>query len=94
MLPFANLVKKWKNDVTITFSYKRTVQRPRLNELNPSLDYGDPYNTRSGNPYLQAYYADNFDFIFGKWNKLYNFNAIGWLQCPAKNLQLYKNAAT
>ena len=74
LLPFANLVKKWKNDVSITFSYKRTVQRPRLNELNPSVDYGDPYNTRSGNPYVQPYYADNFDFIFGKWNKKYNFN--------------------
>ena len=74
MLPFANLVKKWKSDISITVSYKRTVQRPRLNELNPSLDYGDPYNTRSGNPYVQAYYADNFDFIFGKWNKKYNFN--------------------
>jgi hypothetical protein len=74
LLPFANLVKKWKNDVNITFSYKRTVQRPRLNELNPSVDYGDPYNTRSGNPYVQPYYADNFDFIFGKWNKKYNFN--------------------
>jgi hypothetical protein len=74
LLPFVNLVKKWKNDVSITFSYKRTVQRPRLNELNPSLDYADPYNTRSGNPYVQAYYADNFDFIFGKWHKKYNFN--------------------
>jgi hypothetical protein len=74
ILPFANLVKKWKNDVSITLSYKRTVQRPRLNELNPSLDYADPYNTRSGNPFVQAYYADNFDFIFGKWNKKYTFN--------------------
>ncbi len=74
MLPFANLVKKWSNDISVTFSYKRTVQRPRLNELNPSLDYADPYNTRSGNPYVQAYYADNFDLIFGKWNKKYNFN--------------------
>ena len=74
-LPFATLMKKWKNDVNINFSYKRTVQRPRLNELNPSLDYADPYNTRSGNPYLQPYYADNFDFSFGKWNKIYNINA-------------------
>ncbi len=74
LLPFASLVKKWANDVSITFSYRRTVQRPRLNELNPSVDYGDPYNTRSGNPYVQPYYADNFDFIFGKWNKKYNFN--------------------
>lgn len=75
LLPFATLMKKWKNDVNLTFSYKRTVQRPRLNELNPSLDYADPYNTRSGNPYLQPYYADNFDLIIGKWNKLYNINA-------------------
>lgn len=75
LLPFTTLVKKWKNDVSINFSYKRTVQRPRLNELNPSLDYADPYNTRSGNPYVQPYYADNFDLGFGKWNKLYNINA-------------------
>lgn len=74
LLPFANLVKKWKSDVNITFSYKRTVQRPRLNELNPSLDYADPYNTRSGNPYVQPYYADNFDLGIGKWNKKYNIN--------------------
>ncbi|MFM6924143.1 MAG: outer membrane beta-barrel protein [Ferruginibacter sp.] len=74
MLPFANLVKKWKSDISITFSYKRTVQRPSLTQLNPSLDYADPYNTRSGNPYVQAYYADNFDLIFGKWNKKYNVN--------------------
>ena len=73
-LPFVTLMKKWKNDVNITLSYKRTIQRPRLYELNPSVDYGDPYNTRSGNPYLQPYFADNFDFIIGKWNKLYNVN--------------------
>lgn len=74
-LPFATLQKKWENDVNINFAYKRTVQRPRLNELNPSLDYADPYNTRSGNPYLQPYYADNFDLSIGKWKKLYNINA-------------------
>jgi hypothetical protein len=74
-LPFATVMKKWKNDVSINFAYKRTVQRPRLNELNPSLDYADPYNTRSGNPYLQPYYADNFDLSIGKLNKLYNLNA-------------------
>ncbi len=74
ILPFATLMKKWKNDVSINFSYKRTVQRPRLNELNPSLDYTDPYNTRSGNPFLQPYYADNFDLGLGKWNKQYNIN--------------------
>lgn len=78
-LPFATVMKKWKNDFSITFSYKRTIQRPGLNELNPSVDYGDPYNTRFGNPYLQAYTADNFDFIAGKWHKLFYINgSIGY----------------
>lgn len=78
-LPFGTLMKKWRNDVSITFAYKRTIQRPRLTELNPSTDYGDPYNTRAGNPYLQPYYADNFDLILGKWNKKYNVNfSIGY----------------
>ncbi len=74
-LPFATIMKKWKNEITITASYKRTIQRPGLNELNPSVDYSDPNNRRFGNPYLLPYFTDNFDFIIGKWNKLYNISA-------------------
>lgn len=73
-LPFFTLMKKWANEVSITASYKRTVQRPGINELNPSVDYSDPNNTRFGNPALQPYFAENFDFIVGKWNKLYYLN--------------------
>ncbi|MGF2412388.1 MAG: outer membrane beta-barrel protein [Ferruginibacter sp.] len=73
-LPFVTAIKKWENDVNITLSYKRTIQRPGIAHLNPSVDYGDPYNTRFGNPYLQPYFADNFDFIVGKWNKKYYLN--------------------
>lgn len=75
ILPFATIMKKWKNEITITVSYKRTIQRPGLNELNPSIDYSDPNNRRFGNPYLQPYFTDNFDFIIGKWNKLWYLNA-------------------
>jgi hypothetical protein len=78
-LPFATLMKKWKNDITLTVSYKRTIQRPGINELNPSIDYSDPNNRRFGNPYLLPYFTDNFDFIIGKWNKLYYINgSIGY----------------
>ena len=73
-LPFATLIRKWENDITITVSYKRTIQRPGIAQLNPSVDYADPYNTRFGNPYLKPWFADNFDFIFGKWNKKFYFN--------------------
>ncbi|HUS02854.1 MAG TPA: outer membrane beta-barrel protein, partial [Chitinophagaceae bacterium] len=75
LLPFATVMKKWKNDITITASYKRTIQRPGIYELNPSIDYSDPNNRRYGNPYLQPYFTDNFDFIIGKWNSLYYINA-------------------
>ena len=75
LLPFVTLMKKWKNDITITVSYKRAIQRPGLNELNPSIDYSDPNNRRFGNPFLLPYFTDNFDFIIGKWNKAYYLNA-------------------
>ncbi len=74
-LPFVTIMKKWKNEIAITASYKRTIQRPGLNELNPSVDYSDPNNRRFGNPYLMPYFTDNFDFIIGKWNKMYNISA-------------------
>jgi outer membrane receptor protein involved in Fe transport len=74
-LPYITAVKKWDNDVNITLSYKRTIQRPGLAQLNPSVDYSDPYNIRFGNPFLQPYFANNFDFIVGKWNKKYYINA-------------------
>jgi outer membrane receptor protein involved in Fe transport len=73
-LPFATIMKKWKNDVSLTASYRRSIQRPGLNELNPSIDYSDPYNRRFGNPYLKPYFSDNFDVIVGKWNKNFYLN--------------------
>ncbi|MFN8243831.1 MAG: outer membrane beta-barrel protein [Ferruginibacter sp.] len=73
-LPFVTIMKKWANEISLTFSYKRSIQRPGFNELNPSVDFADPYNTRFGNPYLLPWYADNFDLIAGKWNKNYYYN--------------------
>ena len=78
-LPFITLNRKWENDVNLTLSYKRTIQRPGINELNPSVDYSDPYNTRFGNAELLPYDADNFDFIIGKWENKFNINgSIGY----------------
>ncbi len=73
-LPFVNVTRKWENGYSVTLSYKRSIQRPGINHLNPSVDYTDPYNTRFGNPYLQPYFSHNFDAITGYWNKKYNLN--------------------
>lgn len=36
----------------LNFSYSRRVQRPGGRQLNPFIDYSDPFNLRAGNPYL------------------------------------------
>jgi len=73
-LPFANITHRWENGYSVTGSYKRSIQRPGINNLNPSIDYSDPYNTRFGNPYLKPYMSDNFDFSVGYWKKKWNVN--------------------
>ena len=65
-LPFANLNKSWENNLNLTLSYRKTIRRPGINELNPTRDFADPYNIRAGNPALLASSAHNFDFVIGK----------------------------
>jgi hypothetical protein len=66
LLPFATINKNWKEKLNLTFSYRRTIRRPGINELNPTVDFSDPYNIRFGNPGLLASLADNFDLVLGK----------------------------
>ncbi|HVU57961.1 MAG TPA: outer membrane beta-barrel protein [Puia sp.] len=73
-LPFANFNKTWDNQWSVTLVYRRTIRRPGLGELNPSVDYSDPYNIRFGNPALQASMSHNFDFYLGKNSDKYYFN--------------------
>jgi Outer membrane protein beta-barrel family/CarboxypepD_reg-like domain len=73
-LPFANLNKSWKNKTNFTFSYRRIIRRPGINELNPAVDYSDPYNLRYGNPELLPTLAHTFDIVAGKTKELFFFN--------------------
>jgi hypothetical protein len=73
-LPFANINKNWNNDLNITLSYRRTIRRPGINELNPTIDFSDPYNLRHGNPFLDPSLAHNFDFVIGRTKTKYFVN--------------------
>jgi len=73
-LPFANINKTWESQWSVTLVYRRTIRRPGLGELNPSVDYSDPYNIRFGNPALQASMSHNFDFYLGKNSDKYYLN--------------------
>lgn len=65
-LPYANFNRNFNEKFNITFAYRRSIRRPGINELNPTIDFGDPYNIRFGNEKLRASTSDNFDFIIGR----------------------------
>jgi len=74
LLPFANINKNWDDDLTITLSYRRTIRRPGINELNPTIDFSDPYNIRYGNFRLDPSLAHNFDLVIGRTKPKYFVN--------------------
>lgn len=78
LLPFFNLSKTW-GDVNLSVSYRKSIRRPGVNELNPTRDYSDPFNTRGGNPGLLPSTADNFDLVIGRSkNSLYTNLGLGY----------------
>lgn len=73
-LPFANINRNWKEKMNLTIAYRRSIRRPGINELNPTIDFGDPYNVRFGNEKLEASTAHNFDLVLGRTKQLYYVN--------------------
>lgn len=65
-LPFFNFNRQWQEKWNITLSYRRTIRRPGMGELNPTIDYADPYNLRFGNTDLLPSTSHNFDWVMGR----------------------------
>jgi outer membrane receptor protein involved in Fe transport len=64
--PYANINKNWDGKTSVSFVYRRTMRRPGIRELNPTIDYSDPYNLRFGNPDLRPSPSHNLDLVFGR----------------------------
>lgn len=62
VLPNISLRKEFNKSLNSTLIYRATIRRPGIGELNPNVDYSDPYNLRFGNPYLRPTLSDNFDW--------------------------------
>ena len=73
-LPFANLTRNGSDGRTLTLVYRSTLRRPGIRELNPALEYNDPYNIRYGNPYLSPSASHNFDLTYGRSSSRLQFN--------------------
>ncbi len=107
VMPHVNIRKEFSKELNTSLVYRRSIRRPGIGELNPSVDYGDPYNIRFGNPYLLPQLADNFDWnvswIMGKYyintsvgyNRVRNiFNTIRTLIEAGKTQVTWQNIAS
>ncbi len=106
VLPSFTLRKDFSKEFNTSFIYRSTIRRPGIGELNPNIEYSDPYNIRYGNPYLEPTLSHNFDwnlsYVKGKYyfnsslgyNKLQQvFNTIRTLVSSGKTEVTWKNIA-
>ncbi len=106
VLPNITIRKEFDKTLNTSLVYRATIRRPGIGELNPNVDYSDPYNLRFGNPYLVPTLSHNFDWnlswVKGKYyvntslgfNKVDNvFNTIRNLIEGGKTVVTYLNIA-
>jgi len=78
-LPDLVLRKEWNRIWNASVTYRKSIRRPGINELNPTISNTDPYNFRFGNPALFPQLADNFDLNFGTYQgKVYGNVSVGY----------------
>ena len=79
LLPNLTIRKEFNKTFNTSFVYRASIRRPGIRELNPSIDYGDPYNIRFGNPYLLPTLSHNYDWNVGLSKGKYYLNgSIGY----------------
>ena len=74
LLPNLTLRKEFNKDLNMSLVFRETIRRPGITELNPSIDYSDPYNIRFGNPFIQPSLTDNFDLNLSYVKKKFSIN--------------------
>jgi hypothetical protein len=75
LLPNLTVRKEFSKAFNTALVYRASIRRPGLGELNPNVDYSDPFNIRFGNPELAPSLADNFDWNFSLIKGKYYINA-------------------
>lgn len=59
--PTVHLKYEINPEHALQFSFSRRVQRPRIHQLNPFVDYSDKENLMCGNPTLKPEFANSFE---------------------------------
>lgn len=92
-MPGATLRKDLNKNHHLSLVYRKSIRRPAAAELNPAIDYADPYNLRFGNPDLTPSLAHHFDLNYGfnKGKSFFNasagFNQVQAIIASIRSLQ-------
>lgn len=73
-LPFFTFSKKWEDLFSVNLAYRKTIRRPGIAQMNPTIDFSDTNNLRFGSPTLQPSTSHNFDLVFGRTTDKYFLN--------------------
>jgi hypothetical protein len=63
-LPDAAFRYKLNSHQSLQVSYKRTIKRPDIFQLNPFISHDDPFTLRSGNPLLKPEFSDKLNLEY------------------------------
>ena len=66
IVPSAIISHDFKNSQFIKLSYTRRIERPDYGDVNPFLNFSDPYNITTGNPSLKPEIGNNFELGYNK----------------------------
>lgn len=74
LFPSGHIKYEISENGELSLSYSRRINRPGAGQLNPFTSYADPFNLRSGNPFLQPEYINSFDLGYSLNKKKLNFS--------------------
>ncbi len=74
-LPNISFRKEFSTKLNSTITFRETIRRPTIIELNPNIDYTDVYNVRFGNPFIKPTLTRNIEYNLGYNTNKLNINS-------------------
>ncbi len=75
LFPSAHVKYKMGGRAELSLSYSKRINRAKSRQLNPFTSFADPFNLRSGNPFLQPEYINSFDLGYSYSSKKFIFSS-------------------
>ncbi len=69
ILPNVSVSKRFGKDQRVRLNYSQRIQRPSIAFLNPYVNYADPKNIQTGNPYLEPELTHSTELSYSTFTK-------------------------